>query len=226
MGFLPSFLTTWTEAWVQAPYWFATLLAGLIGFYVWNSYVKGNIRKSPRVAGGTSRVTVPLCLIAKVAPGRLWPAWYRGTSLNKWLKVAFKRVLLPIGFSALCVAIGLGAIYRMAIHYPAVSNGACALLQETSRAPYDPDTHVQGPAETRQSHVFHTIDPCFETDFVLEKGQKYKLDVHIIKDSWLDLTIPANHGGFEIGFANVSPLFLSGVSDQTASHAAMVQPRG
>ena len=208
VGFLPSFFSTWTEAWVQSPYWFSALLAGLIGFYVWSAYVKGNIQEVAESAwwhikgnGGPVPDHEP----------SFWEslaAWYRGTLLNQWLKAAFKRVLLPVGFSVLCVAIGLGAIYRIAVHYPAVSDGACVLLQETSRAPYAPDKQVKAPIETNQPNDFKTNDPCFETDFVLEKGQKYRLYVQTIKDPWLDLTIPANYEGLENGWMKDSPLLL------------------
>ncbi|MEM8951272.1 MAG: DUF2235 domain-containing protein [Pseudomonadota bacterium] len=218
-GFLPNFLTTWTEAWVQSPGWFIALLAGLAGFYVWSSYVKGNIQELAEsgwwhIKGHTS-----------TSPDRklgVWEAladWYRGTSLSRWLSTTFKRFLLPVGFSVLCLAIVLGAIYRIAVHYPAVSAGACALLKETSRAPFAPDKQAPEPVEPRPSNDFKTSDPCFETDFLLEKGQKYRLDVRTIKDPWLDLTIPASYGGFENGLTNLSPLFL--LMSPTKRHLAL-----
>jgi len=221
-SFIPGFAAYWTEAWTQSAIWFSILLAGLVGFFVWMGWIKSN----------TQRIAEAGWWHLKRHPEennyRADPMFFealankaRRNAIGKGLRRFFVTLVLPVGFTLICLYLALAGGYRLLVHNPYVKDGVCALPGEVTT----------NKVALSSPETFDSKYPCFDTGIKIVAGTIYDVKVSKTPDwpkstlwsraldpfcwgdhdnsAWTDGTVPATFKGLICFWQRFNPLYLA-----------------
>ncbi|HSA79631.1 MAG TPA: DUF2235 domain-containing protein [Geminicoccaceae bacterium] len=203
---LPSFLSGsagwWTDAWTQSALWFLPL-ALVYGWLLWHSrWIDGNIHRLSEVAWWPiKRCPEPRPPTPEVGFFEGMASRLRRAALLQGLRRLTIRWVTPILTLAAVACLLLGAIYRVALHIPAVDGGICS--QYLQRPPI--------PAAVGSEPVtlsFETSAACKDTRIDLLAGRRYQVEA--TAQGWEDAGHPADLGGLPI-LTRLRPTFVGAI---------------
>ena len=179
---LPSFASTWIEAFQSHPGWFAVIGATAAALLVASAALARTIKDrmrliwNPIVAAPMTEVPVP------PAPSD-WIYALRTSSGYRWFFRMLSRHAGPAFFAVLIYCAGLVLVSRVALTVAGAVGAGCT-----------PSVAERPLAEP---YTFRTNDPCAATGYHLAAGAHYRIWISIDdKDPWIDRTIPADVAGF------------------------------
>lgn len=183
-GFVGSWAEHWTAAWTQAAPLFL-VLAAIYGWLLWHSRViDANIHRLSEVAWWhIKRCPQPRPAIPTVGIFERLARSMRHAQGLQTLRRLTIRWLAPIVTVAAVVFVLAGAVYRVAFHLPAVSDGICGQwLQATADLQAAKGAGGAGVA-------FDPAQPCVDTGADLQAGRRYRIEV--AADGWKDASYDA-----------------------------------
>ena len=177
-GSLGAWAGYWTDAWAQSPWWFGGL-AAIYGLLLWHSgAIDAKIRRLSEAAWWN----------LKQLPGNRPPEppigpfewlarqWRRSSLLRSFHRqsVRWGVPVLAAAFSTFLVA---GAIYRVALHLPAVGDGVCQEWLAVQKQADIPRPMALAASLGPTTIALDTRVPCLDTGLRLEAGQRYVIEV-------------------------------------------------
>lgn len=202
-GFVGSWAHHWSAAWTQA----APVFVGLAIFYGWllwhSRVIDANIHRLSEVAWWhIKRCPEPQPPIPAVGFFERMARRLRRAERLQQLRRVIIRWVGPVLTLAAVACIVVGAIYRFAVHLPAVGSGICSEWLEAE--------YGQVPANDRGVTVFFdTSVPCVDTGLLLDAGRKYRVEV--VARGWQDDGYEADVRGLR-GFSRLlDPAFVLGL---------------
>ena len=202
---LPAFTHHWTDAWAQSPGLFSLLFVGFLVFFFWTRWIIANTQRVTEAGWWHTKNLDPKQRYKGAPKIFEWFAgWLRGNVLYKAIRRMFVKIVVPAAFVIVCFYLATGAIYRVFVHYPFVTDGVCSFEGATQT-----DTNSKEAVSKIVTVNFDTKTPCHNTGVMIETGRKYTVTVTEASDTpWKDLNTPAGIGGLKNFADNFNPAFL------------------
>lgn len=211
--FLPGFLSYWTDAWTQSPYWFSSLVLLCVGLLWHRRTIAANTHRLAEIAWwhvkkpGGSKPDPP-----KVGSFEAMATRLRGSKTLKRIHRWNTRTAMPAITLVVGAVVILGVVLRLVAYIPTVGDGVCSkwafkIGQTGSEVQFD----FGDPIE------FDTSTPCLDTGLKLYAGEQYTISVKDIKHrsevgekkGWLDARFTAGPGGLSDPLSRFHYVFVA-----------------